>query len=106
LGYQRLFNHRLKYFAFLHDRAVAVLSWTAAALKLAARACFIGWSPTQRKRHLHQMISNSRFLIMPWVQIPNLDSHFMALNIARIATDWQQHFNHRLLLLETFIGSP
>jgi hypothetical protein len=94
LGYQSLLGHRLKYFSFLQDRAVAALSWSAAALKLAARDCFIGWSPTQRKRHLHQVISNSRFLIMPWVQIPNLASHVMALNIARLSTDWQQHFNH------------
>jgi len=105
LGYQRLLGHRLKYFAFLEDRPVAALSWSAAALKLAARDCFIGWSPVQRKRHLYQVINNSRFLIMPWVQIPNLASHVMALNIARLTTDWQKHFNHRLLLLETFVDS-
>jgi SRSO17 transposase len=105
LGYQRLLGHRLKYFAFLEDWPVAALSWSAAALKLAARDCFIGWSPVQRKRHLHQVINNSRFLIMPWVQIPNLASHVMALNIARLTTDWQKHFNHRILLLETFIDS-
>ena len=89
----------------MEDRPVAALSWSAAALKLAARDCFIGWSAAQRKRHLHQVISNSRFLVMPWVQIANLASHVMALNIARLATDWQKHFNHRLLLLETFVDS-
>jgi SRSO17 transposase len=105
LGYQRLLGHRLKYFALLKDRPVAALSWSAAALKLAARDCFIGWSSVQRKRHLHQVVSNSRFLIMPWVEIPNLASHVMALNIARLTADWQQHFNHRLLVLETFVDS-
>jgi len=105
LGYQRLLGHRLKYFAFFKDRPVAALSWSAPALKLAARDRFIGWSPRQRKRHLSQLAANSRFLIMPWVQIPNLASHVMALNIARLAADWRRHFNHQLLLLETFVDS-
>jgi SRSO17 transposase len=105
LGYQNLLGHRLKYFAFIKDRPVAALSWSAPALKLAARDCFIGWSEDQRKHHLNQIASNSRFLVMPWVRIPNLASHVMALNITRLTTDWQQHFNHRLLLLETFIDS-
>jgi len=105
LGYQRLLGHRLKYFAFINDRPVAAVSWSAAALKLAARDRFIGWSQAQRKRHLHQVISNSRYLIMPWVRISNLASHVLALNIARLSADWQRHFNHRLLLLETFVDS-
>lgn len=105
LGYRRLLGHRLKYFAFLEDRPVAALSWSAPALKLAVRDRFIGWSTKQRKQHLHQLAANSRFLILPWVQVPNLASHVLALNIARLADDWLRHFNHRLLLLETFVDS-
>jgi len=105
LGYQNLLGHRLKYFAFMKDRPVAALSWSAPALKLSARDCFIGWSPAQRKRHLNQVASNSRFLVMPWVQVHNLASQVLGLNIARLREDWQQHFNHRLFLLETFVDS-
>lgn len=103
LGYQKLLGHRLKYLAFIEDRPVAALSWSAPALKLAARDCFIGWSAAQRKGHLKQLASNSRFLIPPWVKIPNLASHVIGLNIAQLNTDWQQHFKNRLLLLETFV---
>jgi SRSO17 transposase len=103
LGYRRLLGHRLKYFAFLKGRPVAALSWSAPALKLAVRDRFIGWSPDQRKRHLHQLAANSRFLILPWVQIPNLASHVLALNIARLPADWLSNFDDRLLLLETFV---
>jgi len=105
LGFRRLLGHRLKYFAFLQNRPVAALSWSAPALKLAQRDCFIGWSTDQRKRHLCQVVGNSRFLIMLWVQIPNLASHVMGLSIARLARDWQRHFDTRLLLLETFVDS-
>jgi len=103
LGYQRLLGHRLKYFAFMEDRPVAAISWSAPALKLAARDCFIGWSPVQKKRHLDQIAYNSRFLVMPWVKVPHLASHVMGRNIARLTQDWQQRFNHQLLLLETFV---
>lgn len=103
LGYKNLLGHRLKYIAFLENRPVAALSWSAPALKMAARDCFIGWSSAQRKRYLHQVAGNSRFLIPTWVKIKNLASHVMALNIARLESDWLLHFNHRLLLLETFV---
>jgi SRSO17 transposase len=103
LGYRNLLGRRLKYIAFLENRPVAALSWSAPALKMAARDCFIGWSSAQRKRHLHQVAGNSRFLIPTWVKIKNLASHVMALNIARLVSDWMLHFNHRLLLLETFV---
>ena len=39
------------------------LGFAAAALTLAARAAFIGWDPDTRSRHLHRVISLSRFLI-------------------------------------------
>lgn len=103
LGYQRLLGHRLKYIAFIDERPVAALSWSAPALKLAARDCFIGWSAEQRRRHLKQIACNSRFLVMPWVRISNMASHVLALNIARLPPDWQRHFNDRLLVLETFV---
>jgi SRSO17 transposase len=105
LSYRNLLGRRLKYLAFLEKRPVAALSWSAPALKLAARDRFIGWSSSQRKGHLYQVAGNSRFLIMPWVRIPNLASHVMALNIGRLDADWHRHFNHKLLLLETFVDS-
>jgi len=102
LGYQRLLGHSLKDLAFIHERPVAALSWSAPALKLAARDCFIGWSAEQQKRHLKQIAGNSRFLVMPWVRIPSMASHALAQNIARLPLDWQRQFNQRLLL-ETFV---
>jgi SRSO17 transposase len=105
LGYQKLIGHRLKYLALIEDQPVAALSWSAPALKLAARDQYIGWSTVQRKRHLNQLASNSRFLIPPWVKIPNLASHVLSLNIAQLKNDWPQHFNKQLLVLETFVDS-
>lgn len=105
LGYQRLLGHRLKYLAFLQGHPVAALSFSAPALKLAVRDRYIGWSAPQRKLYLHHLANNSRFLILPGVQIPHLASHVLALTIRRLKEDWKQHFHTPLWLLETFVDS-
>jgi len=103
LGYRNLLGHRLKYLVFSKSRPVAALSWSAPALKLRARDCFIGWSDKQRKKYLNRVANNSRFLILPWVKVTNLASHVLSLNTRLLKKDWQQHFNTTLLLLETFV---
>lgn len=103
LGYQKLLGHQLKYLAFIQERPVAALSWSAPASKLLVRDRFIGWSQEQRERYLYRIASNSRLLIMPWVQVFHLASHVLALTIRRLNADWQHQFGHTLWFLETFV---
>ena len=103
LGYQRLLGRRLKYIAFIQDRPVAALSWSAPAWKLGVRDRFVGWSEAQRRTYLQRVANNSRFLILPWVQVPHLASHVLSLNIRRLVKDWEQRFHTNLWLLETFV---
>jgi len=103
LGYQRLLGHRLKYLAFLEGRPVAALSFSAPALRLRVRDQYIGWSAAQRKAHLHRVVNNSRFLILPWVEVKNLASHVLARALARLPQDWAARFGRRPWLVETFV---
>jgi SRSO17 transposase len=103
LGYQNLLGHRLKYLAFIQDRPVAALSFSAPALKLSVRDYYIGWSAEQRKLYLDRIANNSRFLILPWIQVPHLASHVLALTLRRLNPDWQRQFHRTLWLLETFV---
>lgn len=103
LGYQRLLGHRLKYLAFMEERPVAALSFSAPALKLRVRDKYIGWSPEQREKYLDRIVGNSRFLIFPWVKIKNLASHVLGGALARISRDWQERFGKHLWLVETFV---
>ncbi|MBW2741133.1 MAG: DUF4338 domain-containing protein, partial [Deltaproteobacteria bacterium] len=59
----------LKYLVFSNDRIVAALGWSSAVWKLADRDKAIGWSETQKKKHLHRIANNTRFIIFPWVSI-------------------------------------
>jgi SRSO17 transposase len=103
LGCRKLLGHRLKYLAVIEDHPVAALSWSAPALKIADRDRFIGWSDDQRKTRLDRLANNSRFLILPWVNVRNLASHVLSLNIKRLVKDWEQRFGKKLWLLETFV---
>jgi len=103
LNYQKFLGRYLKYLAFIDQKPVAALSWSAAARKLHVRDWFIGWNDIQRRQHLHHFISNSRFLIPPWVKIYNLGSHVLSLVIKRLNQDWLHRYGVSLWMLETFV---
>ena len=68
LGYSPMSGSQLRYNVFAGEQLVACLSFGASAWKLKDRERFIGWSESQRSRHLHLVVNNARFLILPWVR--------------------------------------
>jgi len=82
---------------------LACLLFGAAAWQCAPRDRWIGWSAEQRARGLPFIANNSRFLILPWVRVPQLASHLLSQITQRIVADWQQRYHHPLYLLETFV---
>ena len=107
LGYKTLVGPQLRY--GVHDRdgtALALLGFSTAAWKTAPRDRFIGWSHPQRENNLPLLVDNSRFLILPWVRVPNLASHILFLIRQRLAQDWQRRYNIAPVLIETFVERP
>jgi hypothetical protein len=49
------------------------------------------------------LTNNSRFLILPNWHVPNLGSRILSLCQKRLSTDWQEAFDHPLVLVETFV---
>jgi hypothetical protein len=79
------------------------LAFSAAAWQLAARDAWIGWTDPARRAHLHEVIANSRFLILPHWRVPNLASQVLSLAVRQVADDWQERYGYRPLLVETFV---
>lgn len=79
------------------------LAFSAAAWRLKARDCWIGWDERTRKEKLNQIICNSRFLILPQVEVPNLASRILSLAVKCLPRDWEERYRIRPLLLETFV---
>ncbi|MFZ5769139.1 MAG: IS701 family transposase [Bacillota bacterium] len=103
LGHGRLLGARVKHLVFSCDRPIAALGWRAAALKLAVRDRFIGWSQAQKRRHLLQVANNSRLLLLPWARLPHVASHVLARSMQALSAHWQAKYGQPLLLLETFV---
>jgi hypothetical protein len=104
LGYGGPVGENLGY--FIQSRTgvdVACLLFGAAAWQCAPRDQWIGWSAQQRAQGLSLLANNSRFLILPWVQVPQLANHLLAQITRRIAADWQRRYGHPLYVLETFV---
>lgn len=103
LGYKTLPGAQLRYFVKSDGQILALLGFGAAAWKTAPRDNHIGWDRPTRKKNLHLIVNNARFLILPWVHSKNLGSKILSLASKRIGDDWQQRYNYRPVLLETFV---
>ena len=88
------------------NRPLACLVFGAAAWKCQDRDRFIGWTAKQRPAHLALVANNTRFLILPWVRVPDLGSWILGQVARRIGRDWQGKYGHRVVLLETFVEYP
>jgi len=52
------------------------------------------------------VVDNPRFLILPWVAIPNLGSHILAIVRRRLPADWTERYRTTPVLIETFGETP
>jgi len=93
------------YAAFLGGELVALLGWASAAFRAPLREAYVGWDEATKRRRLHFVANNIRFLILPWVRVRHLASKVLAANLRRLSADWQRVWKHPLLLAETFVDT-
>ena len=103
LGYKGAFGYRLRYFIRSGSRRLGCVLLAGAAKAIAVRDRWIGWSAGARLHNLSRVINNSRFLIFPHVQVPQLASHVLGQLARRVVADWQQHWGFAPVLMETFV---
>ena len=100
----RLGGQSLRYVAAIDGEWVALIAFSGAAPHTKAREQKIGWTPRQRARRLCFVVNNSRFLVLPdRKRYPNLASRVLALCLKRLNSDWQQHWGHPVLLVESYV---
>ena len=107
LGYKTLVGAQMRYAVYDRDGwPLAMLGFSTAARKLAPRDRFIGWTPQLREKNLPLVVDNPRFLILPWITIPNLGSHILSLVRRQLPHDWTERYNITPVLIETFVETP
>ena len=102
LGYTPLPGAQLRYLITAGEQIIALSGFGAAAWQTVPRDQFIGWDHDQRKKNLHLIANNVRFLILPWVKSKNLASKLLSLMARRLPNDWEEKYNIRPVLLESF----
>ena len=101
LGYTILVGAQMRYAVHARDGTpLAMLGFSTAAWKLAARDRFIGWTRQLREKNLPRVVDNPRFLILPWIHIPNLGSHILAIVRRQLPLDWMARYNTTPVLIE------
>ncbi len=103
LGYAQPVGEHLKYLVYAGERPVACLAWSSPPWHMGPRDRFIGWTPAVRRRNLHLLAYNTRFLILPWVQVRHLASHILGRMARRLSADWETFYGHPVHYLETFV---
>lgn len=103
LGALPKISETIWYIASYGEQWIALLTFSAPALKCAPRDRWIGWDFRHQYGRLKLLTNNSRFLIMPDWHFPNLASRILSLCEKRLPADWQTAFGHPVVLLETFV---
>ena len=103
LGYEQPVGEHLKYLVWAQGRPIACMAWSSAPRHLGSRDRHIGWSAEARRRNIRFIAYNTRFLILPWVQVPHLASHILGRIASTLSKDWEQLYGHPVYFAETFI---
>jgi hypothetical protein len=103
LGYEQPVGEHLKYMVWAGGRPMACLAWSSAPRHLGSRDRFIGWCAEARRRNIRFLAYNTRFLILPWVQVEHLASHILGRMAKRLSEDWERLYGHPIYFLETFV---
>jgi len=58
-----------------------------------------------RRGNIHFIAYNTRFLILPWINVRHVASHILGAIARRIGADWQAAYHHPVYMLETFVDT-
>ncbi len=103
LGYVRPVGEHVKHLIRSRGRPIACVAWSSAPRHLGPRDRFIGWSLRARRENIHLLAYNSRFLILPWVQVKHLASHLLGRVSRIVSDDWMRVYGHPIHYVETFV---
>lgn len=101
-----LVGEHLCYVAEAEGAWLALLGWSAPARHLRPRDAWIGWSDDQLASRRHLLANHARFCVLADPQqLPNLATRALTLCAARLAADWQAHWGHPVVAVESFVDA-
>jgi len=105
LGYTQPVGEQLKFMVYAGSRPVALFAWSSAARHLGPRDRYLGWLPEVRRRNIRFLAYNTRYLILPWVQVPHLASHLLSRMTRMLSAEREKVYGHPVHFAETFVDT-
>ncbi|MBX7526422.1 Druantia anti-phage system protein DruA [Qipengyuania vesicularis] len=102
LGRKPLVGRNLRQIVFCGERPVACLAWADPCLRIQPRDNYLDENVVGGSDH-HAGVNNTRFLILPWVQVPNLASRILSVATKHAMNHWRKHYRVELRWAETFV---
>jgi len=110
LGFRRPFGSSIRYWIHGHWEGrriiLGAMLYGAPARHVAVRDAWLGWTELERRRLRYLLVAQSRFLILPGVQVPHLASCALGRSVRRLGADWQDRFGYAPIAVETFVTPP
>lgn len=103
LGFSVLVGRALKYLIRSNGRIIGAWSLSDCAWSLQARDSLLKKFGFELEDIRFRVVNNSRFLILPWIKVPNLASRLLALAVPRSKLDWRHYYSVEPVMLETFV---
>ena len=104
-GAPLLSGRQLRYLVISDYGVLGGFSFSAASINLQAREKWIGWNKETKKENLQCIVNMSRFLIRSQVNCQNLASYLLGKVIQRLPDDFNNRYNFRPLLIESFVDT-
>ena len=103
LGYVQPVGEHLKFLVHAGERPVACFAFSSAPRHLGPRDRYIGWSKEARRQNIRLVAYNSRYLILPWVEVKHLASHLLGRMARMLPAEWERVYGHPVYFIETFV---
>lgn len=103
LGRRPIVGRNLRQLVFMGGRPIACLAWSDPCLKLAPRDEYLLNRLRGEARSIDRGVNNTRFLVLPWVDVPNLASKVLARATRHMRDHWGWYYHADIEWAETFI---
>jgi hypothetical protein len=103
LGRRPIVGRNLRQIVLAGQRPIACLAWGDPCLKLAPRDRYLAAKLAAADCDVKSGVNNCRFLILPWVAVPNLASKILSLATRHMRNFWLEYYHTQIQWAETFV---
>lgn len=103
LGHRIAVGRCIKYLVKHEEGILGAICFSSSSWKLSSRDGILNLLEIDDPSNT--VINNSRFLILPRVQVRNFASHVLSISTQQIVTDWHDYYALQPLIAETFVDS-